>query len=183
MMNKKKIYLTISALLMSFGVLVIFYVIFFSPVNSEDNIQVNWISTYFSELNSLMDDEEGEGDPSDSFIPDISQLNFPLEIDQRGSILFSLFGEVILSEKKSPGLLIPAVKGARVQVIFNGELILDKEFPREFEKSSQLMYSHIVQINPALIKDLNKVIIQYQSRDKLEIYSAPYFGDYIHLKG
>ena len=183
MMNRKKLYLTISALFVSLAVLVVFYVLFFTPVNSEDNIHVDWISTYYSEQTQSTGNEDIEDEQTQSSLPEISRLNFPLEIDQRGPIFFNLYGEVELSDKKAPGLLIPAVREAHVQVIFNGQLILDIEFPKEFEKSSQLLYSHIEQINPALIKDTNKVIIQYQGRDKLEIYTAPYFGDFIQLRG
>src|SRR6056297_2044220 len=135
MMNRKKLYLTISALLVSFAVLVVFYVLFFTPINSDDNIQVDWISTYYSET-----PEAGQNEEDVSEIPELANPNFPMEIDQRGPIYFNLYGEVELSDKNAPGLVIPAVKGARVQVIFNGQLILDSMFPREFEKSSQLLY-------------------------------------------
>src|SRR6056297_4194039 len=177
-MNRKKLYLTLSALFVTLLVLVFFYVLFFTPINSEDNIQVDWISSYYSETPETIQEEEGA-------VSEVSELinpNFPLEIDQRGPIYFNLYGEVELSDKNSPGILIPAVRGAQVQVIFNGQLILDTLFPREFEKSSQLLYSHIEQINPAFIKDTNKVIIQYKGRDKLEIFTAPFFGDYIKLR-
>src|SRR6056297_697499 len=177
MMNRKKLYLTISALFVSFAVLIFFYALFFTPINSEDNIQVNWISSFFTETG-----ESIQNDESSSEIPELSTPNFPMEIDQRGPIFLNLYGEVELSDKNSPGLLIPAVRGAHVQVIFNGQLILDTVFPKEFDKSSQLLYSRIEPINPEIIKDINKVIIQYRGRDRLEIFTAPYFGDFTKLR-
>src|SRR6056297_1394070 len=177
MMNRKKLYLTISALFVFFAVLIFFYALFFTPINSEDNIQVNWISSFFTETT-----ESIQKDESSSEIPELTTPNFPLEIDQRGPIYLNLYGEVELSDKNTPGILIPAVRGAQVQVIFNGQLILDTLFPRDFEKSSQLLYSHIEQINPDFIEDTNKVIIQYKGRDKLEIFTSPFFGDFIKLR-
>ncbi|MFP4461306.1 MAG: ATP-binding protein [Thermotogota bacterium] len=174
-MNRKKLYLTLSALFVTLLVLVFFYVLFFTPINSDDNIQVDWIYAYYSER-----PQETE---AVSEIPELANPNFPLEIDQRGPIYFNLYGEVVLSDKNTSGLLIPAVRGAHVQVIFNGQLILDTVFPREFDKSSQLLFSHIEPINPELIEDINKVIIQYRGRDRLEIFTAPYFGDFAKLRG
>ena len=176
-MNRKKLYLTASALFVFFAVLIIFYVLFFTPINSQDNIQVDWISSYHPQPDDSEQQEE-----NNSVIPELSELNFPLEIDQRGPIFFNLYGEVELSDKKAPGLLIPAVQGTQVQVIFNGQLITDTMFPKDFDKSSQLLYSYIEKINPELLKDVNKVIIQYMGRDRLEIYSSPYFGDFISLR-
>lgn len=177
MMNRKKLYLTASALFVSFAVLIIFYVLFFTPINSEDNIQVDWISSYY-----YQEDEMDQQEKTSSEIPELTELKFPLEIDQRGPIFFNLYGEVQLSDKKAPGLLIPAVRDAHVQVIFNGHLITDTVFPKDFDKSSQLLYSYIEQINPEIIRDVNKVIIQYTGRDRLEIYTSPYFGDFSSLR-
>lgn len=177
MMNRKKLYLTASALFVFFAVLIIFYVIFFAPINNQDNIQVNWISSYYSQPDALDQQEE-----NNSVMPEMTELSFPLEINQRGPISFNLYGEVELSDKKAPGLLIPAVQGAHVQVIFNGQLITDTVFPKNFDKSSQLLYSYIEQINPELLKDVNKVFIQYMGRDQLELYTSPYFGDFISLR-
>ncbi|MEA1884920.1 MAG: ATP-binding protein [Thermotogota bacterium] len=176
-MNKKKLYLTASALFVFFAVLIIFYILFFTPINSQANIKVDWISSYFSQP-----DESDQQEEKNFVMPELSELNFPLEIDQRGPIFFNLYGEVELSDKKAPGLLIPAVQGAHVQVIFNGQLITDTVFPKDFDKPSQLLYSYIEQINPELLEDVNKVIIQYMGRDKLEIYTSPYFGDFISLR-
>jgi len=177
MMNRRKITITLSALAIIIIVLVLFYIIFFNPVNSADNIHVDWISVYYS----VTEDTTGE-DVFASQASESERFQFPMEIDQRGPIHFSLYGEVELSDIMTSGLLIPAVRGTHVQVIFNGEMISDMTFPREIEKSSQLLYSHIEQIDHSLITTTNKVIIHYLGRDRLEIFTAPYFGDYFKLK-
>ncbi|HOO33632.1 MAG TPA: ATP-binding protein [Thermotogota bacterium] len=131
--------------------------IFYSPIESGKDILINWISPQQTQTDVL---------------------TFPYILEQRGPIYFTMYGEINGSISTDLGMVLPAVEGAEAEVLFNGEKLETVKFNKDQTKSNQMLYSHPVLIPQDKIVETNKIIIQYHARDKLELLSAPYFGDY-----
>lgn len=157
MMNRKKIYFTLSAILFFLFLWVFFYYIFYSPLETGKDIEINWIS------------------------PEQTQsavLSFPLVIEQRGPILFTMYGELKGNLSEDLGMVLPAIDEATVEIIFNGENIDSFVFHQTGSKSNQMLYSKPIRLPKDKFLETNKILIHIQTRDKLEIYAAPYFGNF-----
>jgi len=138
-----------------------FFFIFSAPTFSRSKLDLKWIS------------------PDSN---DVESIDFPFEKRERGPVEFNMLAEFSKDEITLDSMVIPGASANSVNVLLNGERIASVAFPPDINETDQLLLSKIVSIDPAEIKEENSLIVNYQSRDRLLVYSPPYLGSMERIK-